>query len=189
MNSIPEPGDQVDDGTRDQDRSGRRECFDAFGDHDCDTVDVIASLFDLAGVHADAHLDTEAAYRIADRSRASQGPAWTVEGCEHPVTRRLDLTSAPTPEFGPHRRVVGTHELLPAPVTDPRRVFGRTDEVGEHHGCEHPVGRVRGELSGHEPLDRVEQRPAVTRVEQAVLTREPDGLGAVDVLGDVLADL
>ena len=42
--------DQIRDGARDVHISRPSEARDPLADHDCDTFDVIASLFDLAGV-------------------------------------------------------------------------------------------------------------------------------------------
>jgi hypothetical protein len=91
--------------------------LDALGDVDGDAGDVGSVVFDLAGVEADADVETKGPQLIADRDAAADAATGSVEGCEEPVAGRFDLAAAESREFGAYQVVMSGQQISPTAIT------------------------------------------------------------------------
>jgi hypothetical protein len=97
--------------------------------------DVLATQFDLAGVKAGPDLDAAIANSGGDRDRRSHRSAWAIKHSQEAVASRVHFPAAEAFQLRPDDIVVSIQ--LPSPKRIPRssRSFGRSDDVGEEHGC------------------------------------------------------
>src|SRR5262249_3789133 len=88
--------DEVDDCAGNEHLVCGGERGDACPEMHGDTSDVVSAEFDLAGVYPGAGLDSEVAYRVADRTRAADRSCRSVEGRQDPIPGLFhDLPSVP----------------------------------------------------------------------------------------------
>jgi hypothetical protein len=66
---------------------------------------------------------------------------------------------------------------VPAPVSQPRRPVGCTDDVGEQYSCEHAVGLGAMTDAGEELLDLIENEIGITEIRDVIRPRQLDQLG------------
>ena len=60
-------------------------------------------------------------------------------------------------QLPPHERVMTRDQVAPACVTELRHVLGGADDVGEHHGGQHPLRNCRWRNAGDKQLDLVDE--------------------------------
>ena len=87
-------------------------------------------------------------------------------------------------ELGLHDPVVFGEELCPAPVSKLRGSLGRTDDVGEEHGCQDAIDVVRRPSSRDKRLNLVDHGIDVADRESVVNAGHLDELGARNEAGD-----
>ena len=92
----------------------------------------------LACVETRAHLQLQRVHVLDDRLRAPDRPRRPIEAREEPVAGGVDLTSPEPDELPPYQLVVTLQELVPSTISQHCRPLGRTDDVGEEDGREHP---------------------------------------------------
>ena len=90
-------------------------------------------------VQACAYLEPQLADTFADRARTTDRPSRAVEGGEKAVPRCVHLLTSESCELAADRSVVLNEQLPVGAVAELRRTFGGADDVGEEHGCEHPL--------------------------------------------------
>src|SRR5215471_5069134 len=91
-------GHEVAHRLRNQHFARRRKTSDARADVHRDPGNVVAYELAFPGVQATAHVKTERAHRIADRTGATNRTRRPIEGGEEAVTRGVDLTHAVLPQ-------------------------------------------------------------------------------------------
>ena len=122
-----------------------------------DAAHVAVAQLDLAGVQPGPELKPDAAQLVAEGGRATDPPAGTVEGGQHPIAGRLDQLAAELLDHPPGHLVVHVEQLAPAPVAEPSGPLGGADDVGEQHGGQHPAGFGSPADASEELLDLVKR--------------------------------
>src|SRR5262245_64364660 len=92
-------GDEILDGSRDENLARLREGCDARPDVDGDTADLAVHEFALPCVKSRADLEAEFANAVPNRARAPNRPRGAVEGREESITRRIHLPAAEVPQL------------------------------------------------------------------------------------------
>src|SRR6266508_1166828 len=153
------PLHQVAHRARDQHLARTGKARDPRSDVHCDPGEVVATQLALAGVDAGADFQADVAGILGDGAGAFDGPSGPVEGGEEAVAGGVHLLAAKASELTADHVVVGVEQLLPAPVAESGRLFGRPDDVGEQHGLQHAVDVDLGFVAatGQELLDDVER--------------------------------
>jgi hypothetical protein len=87
---------------------------------------------------------------------------WAVEGCEEPISGRVDLAPAVASELPAYPVVVSGQELAPAAIAEFGCGCGCADDVREQDRCERTLGFRRPlpvvfERDRKEPLELSEQ--------------------------------
>lgn len=113
-----------------------------------DAADLIAHDLAFAGVESAADLKAEIANRIRDRTGASNGARRTIKGGKESVPRGVDFAASELNEHTPNDGIVVVEKIVPTPVTECDGLFGRTNDVGEQHCSEYPVGLCYGTDAG-----------------------------------------
>src|SRR6202008_806186 len=120
-------------------------------------ADVVADHLAFARVPSDSHLTAQ---RLG--SGASQGHACAycargaVKGGEHPVAGRLHDAASMAVHFSLDESVVPLENIAPATVTQRSGALGRTHDVREQDGREHPIDGPVSQVARQEALDLVE---------------------------------
>jgi hypothetical protein len=133
-----------------------------------DATDVVAAMLDLAGVDAGSDLQAERPDRLLDRLRAADRSRRAIEGGQHAITGRLDLSATVPVQLTSNDSVVTVQKLRPMLVSQARSDLGGANDVGEQHSRQHPAGFRRREPSGEKLFDRVEDRVDVPDEEDRV---------------------
>ena len=97
----------------------------------------------LAHVNAHARVQAERLESVDDRLGTPDRPRGSVERREEAVSGRVLLDAVEPAQFPPHERVMTREQVAPAAVTERRHVLGGADDVGEHHGGQHPLRHCR----------------------------------------------
>ena len=132
-----------------------------------------------------AELETDGAYRSANRDGATDRARRAVEGCEERVASGVHLTAAEPLELASYELALILEQLAPALIAKLARTLGRLDDVGEEERREHPVGFRCGASSRQELLDLAEDRVGVPGPGPVVAAGELDEPCARDMLSDV----
>src|SRR5437763_1724697 len=128
-----------------------------------------------------AHLDSEAAHRIAGRAGAADRARRAIEGGQEPVAECLYL-AAPVPfELTAHEGVVATEQVPPAAVTERGGLAGGVHDVREHHCREHAIDDLCRAGPGEELLYIAEDRVGITVEPEMVLAGQLDVLRTLDL--------
>ena len=170
-------GDEVDDGTRDEDFSRRGPGGNPRADVYRYPADAIAHQLDLAGVQPCPDLDSQRAHTVTYRQGTRNGPPGAIERGQEPVSGGVDLTSAMTAEFFSHQPMVLVENLVPSPVPHRRCCLRRSDDVGKQDRCEHPVGVDGRAAAGNELLDLGDDAVGVAEEGDVVNAVKPDKPG------------
>src|ERR1019366_5581258 len=88
------------------------------------------------------------------------------------VSHCLDRAAAVTREVPADEALKRLEQLAPAAVAERRRATGRVDDVGEHHGREHPLGIGSMARAGQELLDLCDQLVLSGTERKRVLARK-----------------
>jgi hypothetical protein len=80
--------------------------------------DIVATQFDLAGVHPGTEVETRRAHFIAQVCRATERSAGAVEGCQHPVAGALDVTTGVAHDGARREFIVTVHDTTQFRVTE-----------------------------------------------------------------------
>ena len=137
-----------------------------------------------------ADLELERPDGLDDRLRAAHGAGGSVERCEEPVSGGVDLDPVIPPEDRADRGVVALDGLPPSSVAELGRLLGRSDDVREQHGREHPIERRL--LVAHrteESADLLDHRRHVAVPGEVVRALELDEPSPRDVASQVAAFL
>ena len=152
---------------------------------DRDPGDVVVLHLHLACLHATADLQPQAPHRVARGHGAPDRPGRTVEDGEEPVTCGVHLPSPEPLELNPDDGSMGIEAVVPRPVTHRRGQLGGTDDVGEQHRGQDPLGPRDGAHAGQELLDLGGERLRVAHEGQVVVARKLHQAGAGDSRRDV----
>src|SRR6266542_1977821 len=163
-------GDQILHRAGAEHLAGRRERAHACRDVHRDAADLALAQLDLAGVQSGADVDALTPQLVANAEGAADAPGWSVECRENSVARGAVELAAVLLELRAHQRVMGIEHGAPASVAELHRPVGRSDHVREEHRREHAVRIARGARPCYELFYRVEQRPRITEVDEAVGT-------------------
>src|SRR5215207_3967980 len=151
-------GDEIADGTGDENLARVCDRGDARPDVHGDPGEVITAQLALTGVETGPNLEPEIAGTGRDGLGTVDGATGSVESGQEAVARGLDLLPAEPVQLMTDRRVVRVQQLVPALVASGSGTRSRLHDVGEQHGLEHTVDLDRGLVAptGEELLDGVE---------------------------------
>src|SRR2546429_5255751 len=93
--------------------------------------DVLTTQLTFAGVHSDAHLQTEPAHAAGDGCSTLHCSARTVERGQEPVTGVLYLPPAKSPQLTPDELIVALQRASPIVVAQSGSAGGGIHDVGE----------------------------------------------------------
>ena len=181
----PGPDDEVLDRARNEDLAGPGLGRDPCSDVNREAGNVIRQDLDLADVEPCTDLEPEilTSSRIAAAQRIARAGPSNVAKKPSPVT----LTSAP-PKRASWCRTTRLwsarsrcHRASPSSAASLRR----PDDVGEHHGREHPAWIEHRSNARHEILDLGNDRVLIARPDEVVGAGQLDVLRTRDVLGEV----
>jgi hypothetical protein len=128
----------------DEHLSGSGEAADARADVHCEPADVvIGEQLAFAGVQTSANLQAQVMDPVADRDRAADRAAGTIEHRERSVAERLHEPPSVALDLLAHLDVVALKQRPPLAVTELGGTLGRADDVGEQHRREHAVADDR----------------------------------------------
>src|SRR6266403_2323451 len=120
-----------------------------------DALHVVAGDLDLAGMEATADSNVESTDRLCNRAGTTHGPGRAVKRGEKSVPKRPHFVAAEAREFPPHRSVMRLEQIAPALVAQLLGPCGRTHDVCKQYGRKDTVALCRGDRSGQEFLDCV----------------------------------
>ena len=146
---------QVTHRARDDDLAWSSRGQDPGGDVDGDSSDIVPAQLDLTSVQACPYPQVNISKPIAQRHRASDGTAGTVEDGEQTVPRRLDEPAAPLLHQTSSQVIVDSKQLPPAAVTQLCSLLGGACDIGEKHGGQHPGGGDPPASADQELLDHL----------------------------------
>ena len=180
---------EVSNGAGYQHLPGSRQAHHSGSDVHRQTGDPVWSDLNFAGVHSGTNLNTNLPHVMGDRHGAADCPSRAVKHGEEPVPCVIDLTTTEPIELTPHHRMMSSPQPSPAAVAYRRRVFRRTNDIGEQDGSEYPVGLRTMTDSGEELLDLVNEPVEVPGGEQVVPLLRFDVSGSGNVRGEIAAVL
>src|SRR5262245_35712054 len=132
-------GDEILDGSRDENLARLRDGCDSRPDVDGDTADLAVHELALTCVKPRPDLESELANNVPYRTRAPNRAGRAVEGREESVTGRVHLPSAEVPQLSSDEPMVLLHELAPPAITELGSTGCGVDEIGEQEGRQHTV--------------------------------------------------
>src|SRR5262249_49426673 len=144
----------------------------ASGNVDPHTRHVLAPEFDLPSMESGSDLDPQRLHAAGDGLSATDGPGRAIGGCQDAVAGVLHEPSTVPLKFATHESVVLVEKVLPPPVPDLCRAFGRADDVREEDGGKDAVDFRYRPHAGQELLDLPEHRLGVPREEEVILPPE-----------------
>ncbi len=182
----PGAGDEITRRRGHEPLARSRAASDARTDMHRDAARLLAArTFDLASVHARAHLEAELTQRVADLERAADRARRPVKERQEAITGRINFLAAKALEFAPHLRVMLLEQLAPGAVAKLAHPLGRADEVGDEDRGEDSLRERRRPHTRQELLDFVDgvrDKPG-----QVLMVRSRGEPGARNPGGDVRA--
>jgi len=113
-----------------------------------DAPQLIADDLALAGVEACPDFDPKPTRAVPDAQRTADSSRGAVEGRQHTVACRVDLSPPEAADLLPSERAVAFQKVTPPMIAHLRRPLGRCDDVGERHSGEDPVALAPVALAG-----------------------------------------
>ena len=125
---------------------------------DGDPFDPIGDHLDLTGMDPGPDLHPHVVDRLAGGDGAPNSSGRTVERCEEPVARSIDLVTVEAGQLVADDRAMGLEEVSPPAVSRFHDTLGRADDVREQDRREDPIGSRGRPDAGEELFELVQDR-------------------------------
>src|SRR5258705_1368022 len=133
-----------------------------------DAADVVTDFLTFASVQTTTHLDPERARSVDYRAGTLHTPGWPVEGGKEAITLGADLAASAAGNRQADSGIVAVEQIVPAPITQSRCLFGRAHNVVEKHCGEHAVRLGHGTRAGQELGDLLERGIGIRQPRQMI---------------------
>src|SRR5262249_26991367 len=135
----PGAGDEILDGSGDENLARLRDRRDSRPDVDRNTADLAVHQLALPCVKPCPDLEAERANAVPNRTRAPNRPRGSVKDREESITGRVHLPSAEVPQLRSDEPMVFLHKLAPSTIAELGSTGGGIDEIGEQDRGQHAV--------------------------------------------------